>query len=78
MICVEICTLSFVKKKLGRFLKDDVLDSIVKQAISESGLIEKNDYSVEEMHKILERMIILGGFCELIARNIKVRLILRK
>lgn len=75
---MEICTLSFLKKKLGRFLKDDVLDGIVKQAISECGFIEKNNYSVEEMHKILERMIIFGGFCELIARNIKAMLILRK
>ncbi|MCK5533974.1 hypothetical protein KAI68_02575 [bacterium] len=75
---MDLCELSFVKKKLGRFLRNDVLEGVIKQAISECGLIEKNDYSVEEMHKILERMIGFGGFCELVARNIKARLILRK
>ena len=73
---MEVCTVGFIKKKLGRFLRDDILKGIVRQAIAESGLIEKNDYSIEEMHKILEKMIGFGGFCELVARNIKARLIL--
>lgn len=74
---MEAMDVNLIRAKLGQFLSSKEVEELMGNAITASGLAKKDSYSQEEIGKILDRMIVNGGFGEFVARNLKVKLVLK-
>jgi len=67
-------TKEFLQKKLTLFVKGPEAESMLNAAIASAKTGQKENYSKEEMTKILDGLIEQGGFAEFVARNAKISL----
>lgn len=74
---MESVSVNLVREKLEQFLDNKEVEELINNAIAASGLVKKDSYSHEEIEKILDKMIAYGGFGEFVARNLKVKLVLK-
>ena len=70
-------SLNELKEKLKMFLSEDEINKTLEEALKKANLPQKLSYSKEEMEKLLNILIEQGGFVEFVARNFKVKVLLK-
>ncbi len=69
--------ISFIIEKLNMYFDEEKSKGIVEKSVKSANLKSKNSYTPAEMDRILDSMISQGGVAKFIARNAKIRLILK-